>query len=522
MKKFIAALLLASIFVMSLQFVQTSDADEGVYITIDDIKYLIYDGTATVTGVEDPLTGNVVVPETIEYDGKTVDVCKIDSGAFIIPGIVSVTLPSTITEISDFAFRSSTLERIEVDSDNAEYCSDDGVLYDHEMTMVIKYPPEKTDEIYAAPATLVNIGSECFEGNAYLTEVWLPDSLKAIDYRAFASCISLSKMNHDGENNNLPKGTLVVNSGAFAYCENLTNLSFNESLMVIGPSTFMCAGLEHVYIPYSVSTIGESAFYSCPIKTIESDNIAYVVIDNVLYESRNNSKSLVTYPAGSEREYFEIPKGVSYIYSNAFSGCLHLKTIKLNEDLNVVTSWAFYECTSLETVKIPDSVIILEALSFYGCVNLKNIEFGNKVSILGAYCFSGTGIEEMYIPESVTSIGTGAFASCKKLKSLEIPDIVVVVDQYILYECYAMEQITMWGPNAVMDEHTLDIGTFDKTVTVSLTVHKDLEIPNHVNNEFTILNISIIGDRPYPYENLIGAAVCIAILVGIILVVREV
>ena len=66
--------------------------------------------------------------------------------------IKSVNIPASTIEIADDAFESCTgLEEINVDAKNKLYSSKDGVLFNKEATLLIKYPGWKSDSSYTVP-----------------------------------------------------------------------------------------------------------------------------------------------------------------------------------------------------------------------------------------------------------------------------------------------------------------------------------------------------------------------------------
>ena len=99
--------------------------------------------------------------------------------------LTSVTIPDSVTRISDYAFYRcpianvnihkgiekigenafggfSNFESINVDADNAHYSSIDGVLFNKDQTVLYKYPAGKLGDSYTVPDGVKSITSEAF------------------------------------------------------------------------------------------------------------------------------------------------------------------------------------------------------------------------------------------------------------------------------------------------------------------------------------------------------------------------
>lgn len=77
------------------------------------------------------------------------------------------------------------LECINVDRENQSYTDADGVLFDKNMTKLIKYPNGKKTENYVIPDGVKIIGSHAFEYCPYLKSVTIPESVEEIENFAF-------------------------------------------------------------------------------------------------------------------------------------------------------------------------------------------------------------------------------------------------------------------------------------------------------------------------------------------------
>ena len=125
------------------------------------------------------------------------------------PKIKSLIIPKEVTTIETNAFADCTgLESINVSSENKNYCSVDGILFNKYKTVLMKYPANKTGSGYSIPNTVTTIDECAFSFNNYLNSVQIPVSVKTIKDRAFSSCKNLIGIK-------IPK--TVTSVGNFAY-----------------------------------------------------------------------------------------------------------------------------------------------------------------------------------------------------------------------------------------------------------------------------------------------------------------
>ena len=137
---------------------------------------------------------DVIIPEMI----KNQYVTSIDARCFINSNnsniINSVTVPSTVDEISPLAFYNSKFLQIINCEDNNNFLSDDGVLYTADMSFLIAYPENKPDKEYKLPDTVSKIYNNAFSYCNNLESVTLPESLEAIPDYTFANNSSIKEV----------------------------------------------------------------------------------------------------------------------------------------------------------------------------------------------------------------------------------------------------------------------------------------------------------------------------------------
>ncbi len=101
----------------------------------------------------------------------------------------SVTIPKSVTSIENFVFNiCGLLTAINVDTDNPNYSSEDGVLFNKDKTNLIQYPIGNPRTTYTIPNTVTDIIAYAFEGCLTLTSVTIPESVTTIDEGAFGDC----------------------------------------------------------------------------------------------------------------------------------------------------------------------------------------------------------------------------------------------------------------------------------------------------------------------------------------------
>ncbi len=361
-------------------------------------------------------TGNIIIPQTVEIEGKTYTITSIANEAFYeCSGLTSINIPNSVTSIGEYAFsRCSGLTSVSV------------------------------------PGSVTSIGMYAFSHCSGLTSVSIPNSVTSIEKLTFSGCSSLTSVN-------IPNSVTSIKRQAFYGCSNLTNIN----------------------IPNSVTSIGNHAFgYSSKLTSINVDaaNPSYASQNGVLYSK--DKTILYAFPTGKTGE-FVIPNHVKSIGDEAFYGCSGLTSINISNSVRSIGNSAFSRCSNLTGVNIPNSVTSIGMYAFSHCLGLKSINIPSSVTSIGLSAFlrcSGlTSINvdvtnpiyasqdgvlyskdkttlhtcpagkmgEFVIPNHVTSIANQVFRGCTKLTSINIPNSVKSIGNFAFEDCRELKEVAV-------------------------------------------------------------------------------
>ena len=317
--------------------------------------------------------GDMVIPDEVTYDNKTLKVTSIGCNAFKGCGnLASISFPKSLRTIGEYAFSGC----------------------------------EKLTSI-SLPNELDSIGHRAFSGTN-ISEFYIPAGVDYIGWGVFSGCIELTRINVDAANKNYDS-----RNDCNAIIETLTNTliagcktsTIPYGIQSIAGAFQDCAGLTSIDIPNTVTYISYS-FSGC--KGLTSVIIPQGVISLVgAFSGCTNLTSI------------ELPNTLTYLGEETFWGCQNLSSIEIPNSVTSIGGFAFAGCKGLKTLKIPGSVTRIGDFAFEICHGLLSVEFENGFNNISDNSFTSCiHLKTVIIPSSVTCISSSAFSGCGELSNI--------------------------------------------------------------------------------------------------------
>lgn len=299
--------------------------------------------------------GEINIPQTVTYHGRTFAVTSIAGDAFKNPYISKITIPEGVETIDDHAFNHCNLDGVIDIPASVKYIGAkafypilyiDGFVVDSANTVydsrgnsnaIIETATNSL--LYGScetviPSTVTSIAPAAFMG-AEIKSLTIPENVTSIGDAAFVH----TKI----EDIIIPEGVSVLNKYLFQYCENLRRITLPKSLKEIALGALSRCALAQVVIPDEVTTIGEYAFdYNEKLSKVVIGKSVRSIGDYAFDGCKKLSKVVSRIPA---KELFEIsnsvfgnindscvlyvPKGAKRAYENTRGWDLFAKIVEM-------------------------------------------------------------------------------------------------------------------------------------------------------------------------------------------------
>lgn len=448
--------------------------------SVEEIKYDAFNGCKKLERIQ--------LNDGLKYIG---------GNAFNNTALTCIQIPASVIEIEYLGEDCPSLMRIDVDSKNAYYSSEGGILYDKKQTVMLMVPQTYAGDISNLPETLKTIDNgafykckgiktidlpegietigECAFSLCGTTFITLPSTLKQLDMCVFGDHEEAMGILKELHSRHTDPAQIKIESNTFAYV-----IDFNTCKLYVPKgckakyqategwknfkniieegettgTTFTIGLLKYTVIAdneVAISGVTDKTQEGYDIKpTVEHQGKTYTVTavgDKAFYECTN----LVRF----QPERFKM--AIKTIGSEAFRGCSKLINLLLNTGLEQIGESAFCECSSLNNFEIPASVTQIGDWAFNDCPKLANI----SVNSANKYYTSSTGVlfnkdlttllvypnmqgsTNYIVPKSVTKIEAYAFDNCTNLPAIVLPEKLKEIGGAAFYNCSKLTSITL-------------------------------------------------------------------------------
>ena len=446
---------------------------------VDGIRYDITsftDLTVKASSISEALTGELVIPSKVQFNGKELvvtDICN--DFAISNDAISSLTVNEGVKSIGERAFKNcKNLTNINI----AQTITQIGVECFYGCTSLSTFDNRG----------IVSLGSKSFAECGNLKEVSI-ENLASLTEGTFLNCTKLFDCN-------LPNIT-SIGKEAFKNCQSMAEYNITNDVESIGESAFEgCVNLSSIIIPDNVSELGEGIFTNCTALTSISigagisylpwifegcTNLSDIRIEDsystLTFEYTGKQTFSTNYDGGycKDWEYNYYPSSAmfrnknfknvyigrnlttqayrfkEYYQSGAYSleyyyyipnppfsesriesliiGHLvsDLRMYKYVEtrvpEVFAIGVWngAFQNCTNLDSVAIFSTATNIPENTFNGCNSIEFLEIPNTVTQIGDNAFSGCeGLKKISLGSNLKTIGNNAFNGCDSLMEINL------------------------------------------------------------------------------------------------------
>ena len=365
--------------------------------------------------------GDIVIPDSISFDGERLPVVRIEQRTFLYCGVKSVVLPRGVKQIEAATF----------------YCC-------VALTTV------------ALPSELESIGPSAFSQCLNLSKVNLPPSVSYIGNQAFCECISLesfkvgTSVKYFGDeafvSSNISEISFSkdasIGKDVLLHCNNLSSIEVEEghpvydsrencNALIESASNKIVRGSAKTMIPASVQEIGDYAFDCCEgIQSVQIPDSCTRIGEKAFFKC-------------SSLQSVTLPEGLTSIDNRAFCLCDTLSEIHLPASLTSLGDGVFMQCRNLREMTIPESITVIPNNAFFCCWKLSDVQLPSTLRNIGENAFPGCHFTSIDLPSSVRYIGPGAFQGCDELTTITLPDSLTSISERTFVGCPVLQDVTL-------------------------------------------------------------------------------
>lgn len=206
-------------------------------------------------------------------------------------------------------------------------------------------------------------------------------------------------------------------------------IDFPTKLKTIGNKAFYGRYLTGpLVLPEGLDSIGSDAFYNNFITEMTIPESVRAIGTSAFY--KNQSLKSVT-----------LNNRMELINESLFNYCKKLAVVHGGNNVKNIAYHAFYGCDSLRSIKDVAPVTIGGG-AFYYCYKLDSINF-SRIKSIGYDCFNNCiSLKEVDL-STLTSIDNRSFAGCTGLKKVTLGNDITTIKSDAFYNCHALEEVVL-------------------------------------------------------------------------------
>jgi hypothetical protein len=369
---------------------------------------------------------------------------SIEIGAFRRSGLVSVTIPNSVTYIGEYAFSTcnSLVNFVINNNSNQAFPTIEIRQWILEgarslKSLTIPFVQFGSSSLYnyyfgglfgSSPAGDSAFYNERGQIPKSLTTLHLGDNATRIGNQGLMGIYSLTTITL-GNNLN------YIGVQAFQDCTNLTNLVIPSTVTFIGDQAFaFCVNITSLVIPSAVTYLGAGSFSGMTRLTTLTLPFVGTNIDTPVKFASFFINS------GANAYLYQINYGGADVHSIPYS----LTSINITDGYGL-PDFAFAGFESLINVSLPENMnfTTIGNYAFLSCSSLVNLNIPSTVTNIGIFALSATGLSKVILPEGLETIAMSLFAESASLVYVYVPSTVLSIESNAFYNCISLASIDL-------------------------------------------------------------------------------